>query len=84
MKTLHTDFKLWVGEDIFYISKGNIIHTYVYEVQYQFRMTTNKDDFSEENITYVLQNGIVVTEKDINTIYFTDKNELIKHLVSQL
>lgn len=84
MKTLHTDFKLWVGEDIFYIFKGNIMHTYVYEVQYKFRMTTNKDDFSEEKIEYVLQNGTLITEKDINTVYFTDKSELVKHFVSQL
>lgn len=84
MKTLHTDFKLWVGEDVFYIFKGDIIHTYVYEVQYQFRMTSNKDDFSEEKIVYVLQNGVTLTEKDINTIYFTDKNDLVKYLISKL
>lgn len=82
MKTLNIDFKLWVGDNIYYIDKGKIVETYVYKIEYN--IIVDIPDLKKSSVSYILQNGNVITDKDISTIYFTNKKELIQHLISQL
>lgn len=83
MKTLHTDFKLWSGDTVYYVNNSKVVETYVYSVDFSMH-TDTEHNTNSMRITYQLHNGRGVTDNEIGTIYFTDKKELIQKLVSQL
>lgn len=82
MKTLNTNFKLWPGDDVYYINKGKIIESYIWEIRLSFSINTQ--GVGHNDIEYVLSNGTKITNSDIDTIYFTNKKDLIKYLVEQI
>lgn len=82
MRTETVNFKLWVGDTVYYIDKDKIVSSYVYKV-YSEIIATCQPKYSVST-TYILQNGIELHNKDIDTIYFTDKKKLIHHYESQL
>lgn len=84
MKTLHTEFKAWVGDNIYYVSNSDVVETYVFEIEFEFNINCRNDKEGTTRIEYKLQNGHTMYEHEIGTMYFTDKKELIQHLVAQL
>lgn len=83
MKTIHINFPIWTGDDLYYIENSTIEKTYVYTVNYKLNVCT-KECENTTSTTYHLQNEEIITEKDLGVKYFTDKKELIQKLVSQL
>lgn len=83
MKKITFDFKLDIGDTVYYIQKGQVKSTYVYKIELNY---TSETPISNESIRihYYLRDAPTIEDEDINTIYFTDKKELIQHLVAQL
>lgn len=88
MKTLNVNFKVWVGEKLYSTVKASIVEYMVDEVSYKFAVDSyNPSGVTETTYTIVdlLTNEFFdINDSLINTKYFIDKDELIKHLVSQI
>lgn len=87
-KTLTINYKAWVGDTIYYSKLSSIEESIICKVEHSSSFYLTQDSYHNRvdrvKTQYILQNGNTINDDDIGVKYFTDKKELIQHLVSQL
>lgn len=86
MKTLHIDFPVWNGDTVYAIIDSEVQKYVIRDIYYNLKSTHHFSGTENLNcdMDIVLNTGKKIKEKDINTIYFTDKNELLKKIVGEI
>lgn len=86
MKTLHIDYPIWTGDTLYAIKDSKMVEYTVIQVHTELNDCPNTSDCYIKT-TYIVDSSNdrrTITDKDINTIYYIDKKELIQKIVAQL